>query len=98
MEYPILNLNGTSRSSLVEQYQNALEAVQNTLDVLSETSPHGRDYILNKDPRALINATNEYAERQNKLRIVRSELESIVINLCEQKGGHLNQYDIEFVL
>ena len=42
--YPVVNLNGTSRESLLEQRWAAMDAISTALIALSECSPNGRDY------------------------------------------------------
>lgn len=41
---PVVNLNGTSRESLVEDHRKALDALKVAFDALSDIAPHGRDY------------------------------------------------------
>jgi hypothetical protein len=41
---PTIHLNGTGRQALVEQYANAVEALQTALDKVRAAAPHGRDY------------------------------------------------------
>jgi hypothetical protein len=46
---PIVNLNGTSRDDLVKMRIEARRAIHEALRALQELSPHGRDYIGNRD-------------------------------------------------
>jgi hypothetical protein len=46
---PIVNINGTSRDDLVKMRIEARRAVHEALRALQELSPHGRDYIGNRD-------------------------------------------------
>lgn len=87
MTFPTIHLNGTSQAQLAEDYQNALHAIQNALDKLSETSPNGRDYYIQPDPRAIYKATEEFALRQRKLQDVRSELEQILIHIVDSPNN-----------
>jgi hypothetical protein len=41
---PVVNLNGASRESLIEQHHNVVEAARELLKVMGECFPHGRDY------------------------------------------------------
>jgi hypothetical protein len=42
---PIVNLNGTSRSALIDQRVDARNALVLAMEALGETRPNGRDYI-----------------------------------------------------
>lgn len=44
MILPTVNLNGTSRTALVEQNFEAAQALREALDKVMEAAPHGRDY------------------------------------------------------
>jgi hypothetical protein len=46
---PIVNINGTSRDDLVKMRIEARRAIHEALRALQELSPHGRDYIGNRD-------------------------------------------------
>ena len=41
---PIVNLNGSSRADLVEQYLAVGRAAYNLREMMSACTPHGRDY------------------------------------------------------
>jgi hypothetical protein len=41
---PIVNMNGTTKESLIEARSNAMIAIQDAMRALSECSPNGRDY------------------------------------------------------
>jgi hypothetical protein len=45
----IVNINGTSRDNLVKMRIEARRAIHEALRALQELSPHGRDYIGNRD-------------------------------------------------
>ena len=47
--HPIVNINGTSRDDLVKMRIEARRAIHEALRALQELSPHGRDYIGNRD-------------------------------------------------
>jgi hypothetical protein len=42
--FPSVNLNGTSRSDLIDQNLAALQALRATVEVIRNGAPHGRDY------------------------------------------------------
>lgn len=70
---PRIHLNGTSRKSLEEQYEAAIEALGKALDALGETSPNARDYYP-IEPGAFSRAMGEHASRVRRLREVQGEL------------------------
>ena len=41
---PCVHLNGTSKESLLDQYEAAHSALQTTFDALRQTVPNGRDF------------------------------------------------------
>lgn len=41
---PFVNINGTSRTALVDQRREAMDAIRVAMEKLQETKPHGRDY------------------------------------------------------
>jgi len=41
---PVVNLNGTARSDLVDQWKNVVNATDALMQAMFEASPHGRDY------------------------------------------------------
>jgi hypothetical protein len=44
---PIVNLNGSSRHSLIEARKKARIALMDAMDAMRDMAPHGRDYIGN---------------------------------------------------
>ena len=69
---------GTPKNLLVEARSNAALALEEALDALSETAPHGRDYYT---PDAFARALELYRERYTTLetmaRKLRAEAEAI---------------------
>lgn len=82
MTLPTVHLNGTSKATLVEQYENAMDAVQKASDVVRESYPHGRDYYP-QGADAINRAMDEHASRLNRLADVRRELEEILSHILE---------------
>lgn len=70
---PRIHLNGTSRESLEEQYEKALQVLGLAIDALGETSPNARDYYP-IDSGAFSRARGEHASRVRRLREVQGEL------------------------
>jgi hypothetical protein len=82
--YPTPNLNGTSRRELMEQYIDALNAVQAAHDKIRAIAPHGRDYPDSCNLRL--------AAAHNKAMLVYLEeilhrIENLGLHLQETAGG-----------
>lgn len=75
MQFPTVNLNGTSRNVLIEEYDNALEKLRDALTALSQVTVHGRDYHLNGGD--IIAAWNEQRARCNKIVSVIEDLQKV---------------------
>jgi hypothetical protein len=74
MIYPIVNLNGTSRSELFDLNYEALRVIEKALNTLQKAAPHWSDYP-NGDYRG---ARAEHDERFLKL----SHMQSDFTDLC----------------
>lgn len=80
MQLPVINLNGTARSDLLEGYMKTKLCLKHTLEALQEIYPHGRDYqTLGNDiaKRALAQAQDEHSNRILKIRQVMAEIETL---------------------
>lgn len=80
MQLPIVNLNGTSASELLEQHLLVCRHIRHAIEALQEACPHGRDYQTlgdEKAPQALHRALDEHSNRLLKLRQVLAEVETI---------------------
>ncbi len=80
MTYPTVHLNGTSRNSLVDQYQNAANAVRTAIDTVAQNGPHGRDYYVVDG--AFEAARKEHQARLDKLRSVLHEIDDILDHIA----------------
>lgn len=76
MRIPTVHLNGTSRAALVEQLENAVNALRTATDAVAACNPHGRDYYTQGE-NALAEAAREHASRLARLLTVRDELSAI---------------------
>ena len=82
MHLPIINLNGTARSDLLELYIDAKRALQHAVTALNAAAPHGRDYQTYRDHDSTFYAAQrEHAERILMVRKVLSEIETIAEHL-----------------
>lgn len=80
MQLPIININGTARSELLEQHLNVKRHLSHAIAALQDACPHGRDYqTLAPDcaSRALYVALDEHSNRLLQLRQVLVEIETI---------------------
>ena len=70
---PTVNLNGTPGSRLVDQLEEAVNALRTAESALENTEPNGRDY----PSGTFSHAQSEYRKRLQALQSVRGELETI---------------------
>ena len=76
MTFPVIHLNGSSKSYLEQQYRDAATAVRRARDVVAQNGPHGRDYYTLPGD-AFGEARKEHEARLKRLREVTEELEQI---------------------
>lgn len=79
MIFPTVNLNGTSRQSLFDQYYGALQAVQAAIVALMAIEVHGRDYPNHTEPWSV--ARKEHVTRIAQLRRVEDDLQAVCEHL-----------------
>jgi hypothetical protein len=82
----IVNLNGTSRDSLVNQRIEARQALASALDALIETSPHPRDFP-DSVPGAAVSyqqARKIYQDRLTSIHALMEDLQAEAEALSEQ--------------
>jgi len=76
MQLPQLNINGTDRDVLLDDYLRARKALNHAIEALCAAAPHGRDYqTLHAGSLSL--ALSEHADRMVALRKVLAEIETI---------------------
>jgi hypothetical protein len=78
---PIVNLNGSSRDNLVNVRIEARRAIHEALRALQELSPHGRDYIGDRD--AWKRDSDIYCERFRILDAMANDLMDEAVALME---------------
>lgn len=81
---PTLHLNGSSADALMDPIRDAASAINDSMEKLLACAPHGRDYYVQQDPKALENATAQHVGRLEKLQGVYDELVAIWENIQEQ--------------
>lgn len=85
MTKPTIHLNGSDADSLLEGYMTALTAVQQAIDTVQKTWPHGRDYYISGDA-AIHAAMHEHRNRLAMLESVRGELDTLAAHVAEQQA------------
>jgi hypothetical protein len=80
---PQINLNGTSRSMLVAQQCDVLDALRALQEAMQEASPNGRDYQFRMGEFAPAQAA--WRERWQVIEDMRQEIEAHAIAISETK-------------
>lgn len=75
---PAIHNNGTSKADLLEALSNAYLSLKESLNKLSYTIPHQRDYYI-KQINDFETAKKQHVERYKKIKEVMKELEEIAI-------------------
>lgn len=82
---PIVNINGTNKTMLLEQYRVALRSIKQSRDLAGQAYPHGRDYQLNSEPLAAETARSEYqAKVFAPLQHAADYLEALIMSVIDQ--------------
>lgn len=76
MQFPQVNINGTSRGALIQQLTDAYSALTDAISALSAMSPHGRDYQTLPDG-SWLTARKEHDARIEAVVKVRDEIAAI---------------------
>jgi hypothetical protein len=84
MMQPIININGSSRSSFVAERIAIVRSIESVMEVLCQTKPHGRDYPGNVERFATDTAI--YQERFALLDKMRNEIHDEALAI--HKGGN----------
>lgn len=86
LQAPELNLNGSGKRDLFEQYRSAIEALVLTGNTLRSSMPHGRDYQTLPDG-AYERARAQHLRRLESICKVQDELSAIAADVtCQIKG------------
>ena len=78
---PSININGTSRASLIQARRDAMDSIRVAMEKLGETRPHGRDYVGRDHQYSLDRAL--YQERFAKLDSLFNDLQDEALALLE---------------
>jgi len=81
--FPTIHSNGTSKSALEEQIEEAHAAIRNAEEKLAAAAPNGRDYYT-QEVTTFYKAQDQHLLRMQRLHGVRLELETIAEHLAFQ--------------
>jgi hypothetical protein len=84
-----VNLNGSSRESLIEQQRAVMEAVDTLVEKMALATPHGRDYQLNEEgdyDRDRI----EWREKIHEALAIKTYAFDTAMNLVESEPGYFS--------
>ena len=83
MIVPMVHLNGTSKQSLLNDLDEAFDALDVAFHKLKRTAPNGRDYYL-QGIDAIQQATDEHIARLRKVQNVMDEIQNLMIAIDKQ--------------
>lgn len=83
--FPIVNLNGTSAESLIEDTLRAIRALRLALTKMGEAHPHGRDYQVHGGAMLLASAIQDHESRLKRVQSVIDELTAIAEDVDRQR-------------
>lgn len=83
IQAPHINLNGSSKNDLLDQYQTAYLAATKAVDMLRLCAPHGRDFQ-GLPPEAYETARAQHKARMESLHKVANEVLDIVEQITVQ--------------
>lgn len=81
---PTIHLEGTSKTSLADQYAKAADAVRAAIEAVHDAAPNGRDYYPQGE-QAIGIALDAHRSRLDRLDAVLSQIEAIQIHISEQE-------------
>ena len=82
---PVLNINGSSASDLIDQRRNAMDALLEAIDALKQLTPNGRDYP--GDNNRCLADRNTHFDRLAALHTLREELLDEALHIQQQEKG-----------
>ena len=81
---PVVNLNGTSRDQLREQYVGVMHALNAANEQILAAMPNGRDYqTVDSDGTACRDARQAFYDRLDMLSSMRAEFETVALAIVE---------------
>ncbi len=76
MILPTVHLNGTSKAALLEQLENASNALNDAYAAMKQAAPNGRDYYPQGED-ALARATAAHLDRLRRVDTVKDEIDDM---------------------
>jgi len=81
---PTVHLNGTNADVLLQEAQDAVDALRKALDAIAFARPHGRDYY--PQGQDVANAAEQaHIQRVERVRDVLAHYERLAIEVYQQK-------------
>lgn len=80
---PTIHRNGSSKQQLMEDLLTAMQAIDEAIKAVRQTSPNGRDYYPQGDD-AFRTAGREHVERLKSLEKIKQELEELAMHIHDQ--------------
>jgi len=77
---PVVNINGTSKEELLEQYNEAINAIVSAIEAVGECRPHGRDYQT-VDQSIYQKALDQWEKRMRYLHKICREYDDLFMEL-----------------
>lgn len=88
LDVPVVNLNGSSKESLLNDYLAIMRALEAANKAMAEATPHGRDFqtVKNGDHIAA-RAREAFHERRAIIRAIHAEFEAVAVAISEQNDN-----------
>jgi predicted dienelactone hydrolase len=83
---PLVHLNGSSATTLLEGYRAAADALESALDALYATAPNGRDYYAQAE-NPIKRAEKEHFDRIRRLQSILQEVQLLHENVSDQQDA-----------
>jgi glucokinase len=87
---PVVNLNGSSKESLLNDYLAIMRALEAANKAMAEATPHGRDFqtVPNGDWVGQ-KAREAFHERRALIRAMHAEFEAVAVAISEQNDNRM---------
>jgi hypothetical protein len=84
---PVVNLNGSSKESLLQDYLAIMRALEAANKAMAEATPHGRDFQTVPNGEWVGQKAREaFHERRALIRAMYAEFEAVALAISEQGG------------
>lgn len=92
---PVVNLNGSPRQVLVEQYHEVAKAMDDLLTKMGLAMRHGRDYQTDSTGTYIVQARAAHTERMMAVVTMAREYEALAISIAFEQGNRDMEKDID---